>query len=301
MRWHLAHDRAALPHLFRVLTLFWELRDPIGDRRGWIAELRPDADSLEPQPRAELLWAGAMSALDAGDDREAMADGERLAPLLDDIDDPLLEAVSHLALALTAPIAGNLDKALAEASLSVEQLRSQDEPFWAAAALVTYGALEAIAGRYEDALGHLREGSAFAERIDSAWLAALVRAQLGIVALMQRRFDDAWCLLDEALTLSHAAQNTHMFCLDALARLAFAAGKPEPAARRAGAAEGLRRRGGIRSWPVVRYFESQVAAEGRASLGAERFDQAFTAGLSLTQRDAIAEAHTLTEAAAHQA
>jgi hypothetical protein len=85
-----------------------------------------------------------------------MADGERLARLLDDIDDPLLEAVSHLALALTAPIAGDLDKALAEASLSVEQLRSQDEPFWVAAALVTYGALEAIAGRYEDALGHLR-------------------------------------------------------------------------------------------------------------------------------------------------
>ena len=54
-------------NLFRVLTLFWELRDPIGDRRGWIAELRPDADSLDPQPRAELLWAGAMSALDAGD------------------------------------------------------------------------------------------------------------------------------------------------------------------------------------------------------------------------------------------
>ena len=95
VRWHLAHDRAALPHLFRVLTLFWELRDPIGDRRGWIAELRPDADSLDPQPRAELLWAGAMSALDAGDDREAMADAERLAQLLNDIDDPLLEAVSH--------------------------------------------------------------------------------------------------------------------------------------------------------------------------------------------------------------
>ena len=145
---------------------------------------------------------------------------------------------------MTAPIAGDHDKALAEASLSVEQLRSQDEPFWLAAALVTYGALEAIVGRYQDALGHLREGSAFAQRIDSAWLAALVRAQLGIVAVMQRRFDDAWGLLDGALTLSEAAQNTHMvtLCLDAFARLAFAAGRPEPAARLAGVAEGLRRR-----------------------------------------------------------
>jgi hypothetical protein len=129
-----------------------------------------------------------------------------------------------------------------------------------------------------------------------------VRAQLGIVAVLQCRFDDAWGLLDEALTLSQAAQNTHMLtlCLDAFARLAFAAGKPEPAARLAGAAEGLRRRGGIRSWPVVRYFESEVAAEGREALGPERFDQAFAAGLSLTQRDAIAEARALREAAARQ-
>jgi hypothetical protein len=88
-----------------------------------------------------------VSALDAGDDREAMADGERLARLLDDIDDPHLEAVSHLALALTAPLAGDRDKALEEASLSVEQLRSQDEPFWAAPALVTTGALETSAVR----------------------------------------------------------------------------------------------------------------------------------------------------------
>jgi hypothetical protein len=104
------------------------------------------------------------------------------------------------------------------------------------------------------------------------------------------------------LTLSQAAQNTRVLtvCLDASARLAFAAGSAEPAARLAGAAEGLRRRSGIRTWPIVRYLEAEVAAEGREVLGAKRFDQAFTAGLALTQREALAEAHALREAAAHE-
>lgn len=295
VRWYLAHDRTPLPHLFAVLTLFWELRDPIGDRRPWIGALLPDADSLDLHPRAELLWAAVLSALDAGADREALADGERLARLLDEINDRYLEAVSHLALALTAPLAGDREEAVRQASLSVAQLRSQDEPFWTAAALVTTGALETSVGRYAEALGHLRECSDLVERFDSAWLAALTRAQLGIVAVMQGRFDDACALLDEALTLSQAAHNTHIFtlCLDAFARLAFAVGSTEPAARLVGAAEGLRRRSGIRTWPVVRYLEAEVAAEGRELMGAERFGAGFATGLPLTQREAVAEAQAV--------
>jgi predicted ATPase len=302
VRWYLTNDRAPLPHLFRVLALFWALRDPIEDRRIWIGELLPDADSLDPRPRAELLWTAAMYALEAGEDREAVAYVERLTRVLDEIDDRYLEAVSHVVLAWAAPLVDNRAEALREASVAVEQLRSQDEPFWTALALVTSGALEGGAGRYEEALRRLREGGELAQRFDSAWLAALARAELGIVAVMQGRFDDAWALLDEALTLSQAAQNTHMLtlCLDAFARLAFAAGSAEPAARLAGAAEGLRQRGGMRTWPMMRYLESEVAAEGREALGAERFDQAFAAGLPLMQREAVAEARALRETAARE-
>src|SRR6185437_13731834 len=54
--WYLAHDRAPLPHLFRVLWLFWGLRDHLGEARGWIDQLLPAADSMEPDAQAELLW-----------------------------------------------------------------------------------------------------------------------------------------------------------------------------------------------------------------------------------------------------
>ncbi len=43
----------------------------------------------------------------------------------------------------------------------------------------------------------------------------------------------------------------------------------------------------------MRYLEAEVAAEGREILGAERFAAGFVTGLSLTQREAVADAQAL--------
>ena len=66
------------------------------------------------------------------------------------------------------------------------------------------------------------------------------------------------------------------------------AGDPERAALVAGAAEGLRRRVGLRGWPLLRRGEAALLAQIRQALGADRFDQAFAAGSRLTQRQAVA-------------
>ena len=101
-----------------------------------------------------------------GDDTAAIAARQRLAPLLETIQDPYLHAVSRLAIAWTSAIVGDVDSALREAAGSLEELRGQDEPLWTAAALITLGSLETAAGRYDDALRHLREARDLAE--DSA-------------------------------------------------------------------------------------------------------------------------------------
>jgi hypothetical protein len=81
-------------------------------------------------------------------------------------------------------------------------------------------------------------------------------------------------------------------CLAAFARWALVAGDPERAALVAGAAEGLRRRAGLRAWPLLRPGEAEVVAQVRQTLGADRFDQAFAAGTRLTQQEAVAAART---------
>ena len=281
VRWNLANDPLPLPHLFRMLAVFWTLRDHLAEARSWIGQLLPTAQSLDPRSRAELQWTAALTAIDVGDDDAAVAAHQGLAPLLDEIGDPYLDGLSHLAVAWTSPIVEDFDGALERALDAVELLRGQDESFWTALALTTAGTIELTVARYDDALGHLTQARDLAETVDSAWQTAFSRAQLGLLAAFQGRLDDARVLLDEALTESVALRTTPLttLCLTAFGRLALAEGEAERAALLVGAAEGLRQRAGVvRPWPMLRRPEAELTAEVREALGADDFDQAFAAG-----------------------
>jgi len=77
-------------------------------------------------------------------------------------------------------------------------------------------------------------------------------------------------------------------CLAAHARLAFGEGDLQRTALLEGAADGLRQRVGLRAWPMLRPTETELVAQLRQALGADRFDQAFSAGSRLSQREAVA-------------
>ena len=222
--------------------------------------------------------------------RPALAARQRLAPLLAGIGDPFLHAAAQLAMAWSLPISGDFDGALRETAASLEELRGQDEPFFTAMAAFTAGSLDTALGRYDDAPGHLEEARGLAERCGGDWLAAGSRVQLSILDVLRGRLDEARTLVAEALDLSLAARSTPFvtMCLSAYARLAFADGDAERAALLEGAAEGLRRRVGLRAWPHLRRVEADLVAQVRQSLGDNQFDQAFSAGSSLTQQEAVA-------------
>ena len=290
VRWYLAHDPGPLPHLFRVLWPFWSRWDLERQARPWVEQLLPAAGTLDPQARAELAWTAAVIAVDTGDDAAALAGRQRLAPLLAGIQDPFLHAVSQLAMAWSLPITGDFVEALRETAVSLEELRGQDEPFFTAMAAFTAGSLDTALGRYDDAVGHMVEARGLAERCGGDWLAAGSRVQLGILDVLRGRLDEARMLLEEALDLSLAARSTPFvtMCLAAYARLAFAEGDPQQAARLEGAAEGLRRRVGLPAWPHLRRVEADLVAQVRQRLGGGQFDQAFSAGSGLTQQQAVA-------------
>jgi tetratricopeptide (TPR) repeat protein len=173
---------------------------------------------------------------------------------------------------------------------ALDELHGQDEPVFTAIAAFTAGSLETALGRYDDALRHLREVRDLAERSGGAWLGAGARVQLGILAVLRGGLDEAWALLEEALELSLAARSLWFvtLCLAGYAQLALADGDPERAALLEGAAEGLRRRVGLRAWPLLRRMEADLVAQVRQRLGPGRFDQAFSAGSRFTQREAVA-------------
>ena len=295
VRWYLAWDPGPLPHLFRVLSLFWVQQDLEREARPWVERLLPAVGALTPQSQAELSWSAAVLAVSSGDDAAALAARRRLAPLMAGIQDPFLHAVSRLIMAWTLPIVSDFDGALREATGALGELRGQDELVFTALTAFSAGAMEMVLGRYERAQRHLREARALSERAGGDWLPAFARAQAGILAVLRGRPDDARALLEEALDLSLAARSTQLVAgsLSACAWLAFAEGAPERAARLEGAAEGVRRRAGMLTWPHLRQVEAELLAKVRQRLGAGRFDQAFSAGFGLTQQEAVAIARDL--------
>jgi predicted ATPase len=278
VRWYLAHDTGPLPHMFRALWLFWFLRDHLSEALSWVSQLLPTAGAFEVQARAELGWTAAATGAEVGDDEVTLAARERLAPLLDGIEDPYLHAVSQLVMAWTSGIGDDFEGALRGALVSLELLRGQDEPFWTALAVYTAGLVEMTISRYDDALPHLTEMRDLAERLDNPWLAAVSRVYLGTLAVAQGRPEEARGLLDEGLELSLAA----------LARQAFVDGDPQRAALLAGAAEGLRERVGLQAWPLLRREEAELVAQVREALGADQFGQMTAAGSRLSQQEAVA-------------
>jgi hypothetical protein len=124
------------------LWLFWFLHDHMAEARPWVEQLLLAATSLDPQPRAELMWTALVTALDLGDDAAALAARGRLGPLLEAIEDPFLHALCQLAMAWSSPLAGESGGFLQEVSVSLAQLRGQDEPFWTALAVGSLGWVE---------------------------------------------------------------------------------------------------------------------------------------------------------------
>ncbi len=89
VRWCMASNPGTLPHLFRILYPFWYLRDRQVEARPWVDQLLPAA-SFDVQARAELEWTATVIANEMGDDAAALAACQRLAPLLEAIQDPFL-------------------------------------------------------------------------------------------------------------------------------------------------------------------------------------------------------------------
>jgi len=113
---------------------------------------------------------------------------------------------------------------------------------------------------------------------------------LGTVAGGQGRPEEARGLLDKGLELSLAAHSTRSvtLCLATFARQAFVEGDPQRAALLAGAADGLRRRVGLQTWPLLRREEAELVAEAREALGRDQFDQVYATGSQLSQQEAVA-------------
>ena len=157
-------------------------------------------------------------------------------------------------------------------------------------AALTVGMVEMALGRDEDARAHLTEVNELGGQFDNNWLRSTARTQLARLAVRSGRLDEARALLVESVDASddtEVSTLTLTFALVASAQLAHAHGDARRAATALGAADGLRRRGGLRAWPSTRHGEAELVTRVAQEIDAEDYDDAFAAGAELGHREAV--------------
>jgi predicted ATPase len=289
IRWHLEHDITPLPHLFRTLWFFWQLRDYLPPARGWIRELVSRSDELDDLGRAELYVSAAVTAAEVGDDdgaRSALQGIEALGPL---VGDRSLLSGARLAASWVLPMDGDLAGALAAAMEARDGFRALHEPFegWAT---FSVGLLQLVMGDLDEAARSLREAEALGARFGNSWLESASRAQLASCAARAGRYDESRRYLAASVRLDRGAEPSIQaitFALVAHARLALAEGDPTQAARSYGAAQALRARSGSVTWPMLRQDDADLAATLAAEVGASAYERATGIGGEMTRREAI--------------
>jgi hypothetical protein len=289
IRWFLAHDIAPLPHMFRILWLFWQMRGRMPEGRAWINEMQHKAGALDDRARAELLFTSAVTAVEVGDDESALAAVDGLDGLVGHIDDPYLETAAQLAISWILPILDDFDGALRAASLALDGFRRQNDPFVAFAAL-TVGMVDMALGNDDAARGHLTMVDELGGRFDNVWLRSTARAQLASLEVRAGRLDEARALLVRSVEADDDADLSTLtvsFSLVIAAQLALAHGDGRRAAMALGAVAGLRRRAGLKAWPSTRRREAELVTQVAQAADSWDFEEARAAGAQLSHREAV--------------
>jgi hypothetical protein len=290
IRWFFTHDITRLPHIFRVLWLFWQMNDRMPEGRAWIDELRTRLHELDERPSAEVLFTWAVTACAVGDDDSALDALRSIEQVRQTLDDPSVVNGLHVAMAWTLPIIDDLDGALRAALMALEGYRHDNEPFMALAAL-TVGLLEMSQGQDDDARPLLLDVKQMGDCFNNSWLTSTARTQLATIAVRAGRLDEAHDLLVEAVESiegTNVSTLTATFALVAYAQLALAAGDARQAAIALGAVDGLRRRAGLLAWPVTRPGELELAERLAEQADSAVLAAAHETGSALDRRDALA-------------
>jgi predicted ATPase len=289
VRWFLSHDVGPLPHMFRILWLFWQMRGRMPEGHAWINEAQDRAGALDDRTRAELLFASAVTAVEVGDDESALAAVDELNGLVGHIDDPYLESAAQLAISWIVPIVDDFDGALRAALVALDGFRGLNDPFVAFAAL-TVGMVELALGNDDAARGHLTMVDELGGRFDNVWLRSTARAQLASLEVRAGRLDEARALLVRSVDADDDAELSTLtvsFSLVVAAQLALADRDARRAAVALGAADGLRRRGGLKAWPSTRRREAELVARVAQAADSSDFEEARAAGAQLSHREAV--------------
>jgi predicted ATPase/DNA-binding CsgD family transcriptional regulator len=311
--WSIDHDPELGVRLAGALDSFWEYGSPSEGRR-WLELALHRSEAVTPAARARALLAAGRLATDQGDYARARTLLEECQSLYRSLGNQSAPRYVSFALGRIAMFEGDFEQAnrLNEESLAIA--RELGLTILIGSTYRNLGATAIGAGDYDRAReffeqsielsrdAQSRRVPATDPRPEDVPLARLVvggapdsarafmLAQLGHVALERRDVARAVELIAESLELARVGghQRFTVQCLEKLAWLMIANGRPERAANVLGLIANLRQAIGVPVPPILQIDYDRYIPIAKAQLGDAAWDVAWETGRSMSLDDAIA-------------
>lgn len=297
-RWAVAADDAELAiRLTAPLFTYWWSRGLLSQQSEAAEQVAalPSASRLSPGRAALLLWARGMFRIARGELAGAEPLLRRLVAATAELGDVRLRAhaLAGLGLAIATDGAAEARQLLDDA---VATFRRIGDAWGLAFALSPRGQVALQLGDAAAAVALHREGLAAAERIDNDFLRAQLLDLLGLDAMATGDLAGARSRFAASAEVHERLldQEGSAYCLGGFAAVAFAQGRPGPAATLIGAAKHARDVVGAAVWPGMRPLVEAMDAAVRAALGDAAYDAALAEGAAMRLPDALRHAREVT-------
>jgi non-specific serine/threonine protein kinase len=287
-----AGEAVAALKLCGGLYWFWYIRGYLAEGQARIEHvlaLAPDAP-LEHRGRA---WLGAaMMAHWQGDDDRAEPWVRQAIALSRQAGDEYGAVFGMGVLALVAEDSGRFEEAVEPLEKALELAEKGGFPPTVALIMDHLGVVAWGQGQLERAIDYWERGLAIHREVGDLWGASIALSYLGIAACELQDLASAMAMQKESLTYRWEIRNTEDVAhgLSNMAMVAVAAGAIERAARLFGAAESTHELIGNPVKEPEKTIYQRYIDKTRASMDAESFQAAWTAGRALNLETAVAEA-----------
>jgi hypothetical protein len=258
MDWLFHREKYA--ELVQLLSGTWRyiwLRDRVRETTGWLEAIYAARNALEPSLRGELCRLWGATNYQVGDfdvAREAIDEAVQLLGEHGPLD---REAWARTLRAGLLPYYdSDLSEPLEEMTRAVALFRQGDNLFGLATSLGMIGTIRTLAGDPAKGAVELDEGVTTAERLRLPELVGANRTLRALAHLANDAIEEAQGCLDASAEATIYLEGT-AYRLEGFAAVLLATGDPIRAATALGAAEGLRERTGIHTWPIMRLVFSE--------------------------------------------
>jgi predicted ATPase/class 3 adenylate cyclase len=275
--------------LVQALTLFWYQHGHVAEGRRWLQRAM-DLASADGGAALAGVTHGLGVLMDTqGEPGAARRLFERSLAIWRELGHRDQQARELNSLGIAHHHLGDLDVARSLLEESIAIAREIGNPVRLAAALTNLGQLESAAGDFDRATQALQEALALDSEQGDLLGMALDQQSLALVCLRAGRPGEARDLLSGTFDYVASAGNTAVLAniLELSATITAALGDPLLAARRAGAAEGIRQQSGMQRTDLELARMERYLTPARATVTSEAWAAELAAGRALTQHEAL--------------